>query len=154
MSIALVRFGCKLFITNAYAAGLSVWIGVWGCFWPIYCSVFALALLCGNLWTWILFPIWRLRLRLILWFMQCLARIHCSEITQNSLTWRNATLIWCVLLYLCYTAHSCGQPRSCSLNNKWVRSPPEMLHSPENAWFFSFVFLLVFLFLWIFNQCH
>ena len=49
MSVDLVAFGWRFFVTNPNTVGLSVWIGVGGFLWPITLIVFLAGITCHEL---------------------------------------------------------------------------------------------------------
>ena len=49
MSVDLVDFGRRFFVTNPNAVVLSVWIRVGGCLWHIYSTVVCTGIACREL---------------------------------------------------------------------------------------------------------
>ena len=49
MSVHLVDFGWRFFVTNLNYVVLSVWIGVGGCLWPISSTFFCAGTACREL---------------------------------------------------------------------------------------------------------
>ena len=49
MSVDLVDFGWRFFVTNTNNVVLSVWIGVGGCVWPISSTVVCAGIVCRKL---------------------------------------------------------------------------------------------------------
>ena len=48
MSVDLVDFGWRFFVTNPNAVVLSVWIEVGGCLWPVSSTVVSAGIACGE----------------------------------------------------------------------------------------------------------
>ena len=46
MSVDLVAFGGRFFVTNPNDVVLSIWIGVGGCLWPIFSTVIRAGIVC------------------------------------------------------------------------------------------------------------